>query len=135
MNPYALSIRQPWAEAVLRLGKDIENRDWRFIPGWLDTFIVHSGLQREPGHADRMIEDITGTRVPADLPLGAFLGTVQVVTGHLVRPGCCTSPWAMPDAMVHLQLANPKPFPEPVPGKGRLGLWRPDVDLPVSADA
>ena len=25
----ALSIRQPWAWAILHAGKDIENRDWR----------------------------------------------------------------------------------------------------------
>jgi len=25
----ALSVRQPWAHAILHLGKRVENRDWR----------------------------------------------------------------------------------------------------------
>jgi hypothetical protein len=29
----------------------------------------------------------------------------------------------------HLVLANPRPLPRPIPATGRLGLWRPDVDL------
>lgn len=28
LHQVALSIRQPWAWAILHAGKDIENRDW-----------------------------------------------------------------------------------------------------------
>lgn len=37
------------------------------------------------------------------------------------------SPWAM-DGHHHLILANPQPLPEPIPAKGRLGLWEFDVE-------
>ena len=37
----ALSILQPWAYAIVALGKDIENRDWRTsIRG---RFLIHAG--------------------------------------------------------------------------------------------
>jgi hypothetical protein len=40
----ALSIRQPWAWAILHAGKDIENRDWK--PGnparrFRGSFLIH----------------------------------------------------------------------------------------------
>jgi hypothetical protein len=72
----------------------------------------------------------TSEPVPRDLPLGAFLGAVRLVHAHHTEPGCCASRWAMPEALVHLELADPKPFPEPVFGKGRLGFWRPEIPLP-----
>ena len=32
----ALSIKQPWVHAILREGKDVENRSWqRSFRGWL----------------------------------------------------------------------------------------------------
>lgn len=37
----ALSIMQPWAYAILHLGKDIENRDWR--TGLRGRFLIHAG--------------------------------------------------------------------------------------------
>jgi hypothetical protein len=49
---------------------------------------------------------------------GMVVGTVEVVD--------CTqdsdSPWAMSDHW-HWALKNPRLFDEPVPAKGRLGLW------------
>jgi len=40
------------------------------------------------------------------------------------------SPWVM-DEDYHLMLANPRPFPKPIPYRGALGLWRfPDHLLP-----
>jgi len=58
-----------------------------------------------------------GHPVPTDLPTGAVLGTVTVT-------GCvrdATSPWAEPGQW-HWLLADPRPWPEPVPCRGRLGL-------------
>ena len=39
----ALSIKQPWVHAILREGKDIENRSWqRSFRGWL---ALHASAQ------------------------------------------------------------------------------------------
>jgi hypothetical protein len=31
--------------------------------------------------------------------------------------------------VVHLVVENPRPLAEPIPAKGRLGLWTPDAEL------
>ena len=61
----------------------------------------------------------------------AIIGVVDLVTIHHDsdhgRIHRCSS-WAQPDQW-HLQLAAPRPFPEPIPCKGRLGLWAPTQDV------
>jgi hypothetical protein len=37
----ALSILQPWAFAIIHLGKDIENRTW--VTGFRGRFLIHAG--------------------------------------------------------------------------------------------
>jgi hypothetical protein len=151
LAPYALSIRQPWAWAILHAGKTVENREWKSPPGHRGTLIVHTGTRREPRDLTDwwIAEPERANRpVPADLPLGAYLGTVELVGAHsssacrhtLDAPpwlGFC-SPWADADYRGdkhtwHLELRDPRPFPEPIPGKGQLGLWRPTVPLPIGA--
>jgi len=39
----ALSIRQPWAYAILHLGKDIENRPWR--TNFRGPLLIHASLK------------------------------------------------------------------------------------------
>jgi hypothetical protein len=41
LPPLALSVRQPWAWAIIYAGKDIENRDWRH--GRLSRFLNQRG--------------------------------------------------------------------------------------------
>lgn len=43
----ALSLRQPWCEAILELGKDIENRRW--WTGYRGDFLLHAskGMSRD----------------------------------------------------------------------------------------
>jgi hypothetical protein len=129
----ALSIRQPWAWAVPHAAKDVENRDWRGLPSYRGALVIHAGARREPENASLWLWDAFGLLAPAGLPLGAFLGAVQLVGARRALPGCCASPWAAAGAAVHIELADPWPFREPVPGKGQLGLWRPGLALPVGA--
>ena len=135
-TPYALSIRQPWAWAILRFGKDVENRTWDGITRHRGLIIIHAPLCRERDLDGQWWLDRTGQLPPTELPLGAFVGTVQLVGAHravscYLRPGGC-SPWAIAEpGYQHLELADPRPFAEPIPGKGRLGFWRPRVDLPI----
>ncbi len=122
----ALSIRQPWAWAILHAGKDIENRDWPTkVRGrvlihaskgmtqdeWADGFETcraasHLGKQEVnrlfPGHKQ--------------LDRGGIVGEVEIVD-------CVTasaSPWFF--GRYGFVLRNPKPLPF-VPYKGRLGFF------------
>ncbi|MBB3041199.1 hypothetical protein [Nocardioides soli] len=80
-------------------------------------------------------------------PLGAIIGVVDLVGVHAAQsvarwpeqPACCDSRWAETSYaehggrtrrdVVHLVLENPRPLPEPIPCKGRLGLWTPPADV------
>ena len=42
----ALSIRQPWAWAILNVGKDIENRTWQ--TGFRGRFLIHAAMGCTP---------------------------------------------------------------------------------------
>jgi hypothetical protein len=79
----AISIRQPWAWAILNAGKTIENRG----AGWKNTApgpaLLHAakGCTRvEYDTAAAFIRDITGARPPplGELPRGGVVGTAII---------------------------------------------------------
>lgn len=127
-----LTIRQPWAWAIIHAGKDVENRGWG--TDYRGPVAVHAGKQiDEAGFAQVLA--ITGFDVPEDLVLGAVIGVVDMVDSHMCFnartefEGC--SQWAEIDRR-HLVLANPRPI-HPVPVKGALGLRElaDEFELPV----
>lgn len=104
------------------------------------------------------IQQITDPGVPIERMAvrGAFLGVADLVDVHGGRPeegafgdtyaaACCSSSWAEFEMVevralcerepsyvcstVHLVLANPRPLPEPIPARGRLGLWTPPGEV------
>ena len=87
--------------------KDVENRTWP--TKYRGLLVVHAGQRRDKSEwAD--LFDV--------LPSGVALGTVELV-------GCVlgsSSEWAE-ESSWHWQLADPRPYPTPVPMTGRLGLW------------
>jgi hypothetical protein len=119
----ALSIRQPWADLILRAGKDIENRSWSTrVRG---RILIHAaqgmrlGDWREatafaqravPGLPDSLIEE------PQALARGGIIGSVEIVdcVAH------SESPWYM--GQIGFVLRDPRPLPF-TPWKGRLGFF------------
>lgn len=129
----ALSIRQPWAWAIIHAGKDIENRDWptRFR----GPVCIHAakGMTRaEYDDANRFIQGALGERdkewlmkwhgvtaSPDKLERGGIIGVANIVD-------CVTdsdSPWFMGRYGFVLANATPVPF---IPITGALGFfdWR-----------
>ena len=46
----AISIRQPWAWAILYAGKDVENRTWQLPERfWGQDILLHAGQQLQLG--------------------------------------------------------------------------------------
>ncbi|MCV0384877.1 MAG: ASCH domain-containing protein [Nitrobacter sp.] len=125
----AISIRQPWAWAILHAGKDIENRDRRW--NLRGRIVVHASatMTRDEIAA---IEDMSPHwPVPSREAfracglLGALVGTVEVV--DCVRDH--SSRWFF--GPFGLVLREPRPFKTPVPYKGALGVMDvPDGILP-----
>jgi hypothetical protein len=107
----ALSIRQPWAHAILRLRKDVENRPWR--THFRGSILIQASLKVERDEALKLKLD------PDDLPIGALVGSVETI--DCVRGA--KSHWASRDQW-HWLLKNPRVLTKPIPFKVALGLIR-----------
>ncbi len=124
LPPLALSVRQPWAWAIIHGGKDIENRTAGSIraggmgPG---PVAIHAATGMRRAEYEwavwRLQRDGVRLPLPADLVRGAVIGRVDVV--GIVEES--ESPWF--GGPCGLVLANPMAV-EPVPGKGALGYFR-----------
>jgi hypothetical protein len=128
----AISIRQPWAWAILHAGKDIENRDRRW--GLRGRVVIHASgtmTREELGAIDdlaRMFPVPSRAGFQARGELGALVGTVEIVD-------CArwsSSPWF--HGPFGLVLREPRPFKTPIPYRGALGVMTvPDGILPPDA--
>lgn len=123
MSMPALSVRQPWAWAVIHGGKDVENRTARSITlgGMANGLIrIHAakGMTRDEYESAAAFMARLGVVCPhpANLVRGAVIGTVIVT--EIVRTH--SSPWFFgPCALV---LAAPTAI-GPIPGPGKLGYF------------
>lgn len=146
-----LTVRQPWAWAIIHGGKDVENRSRNIAGDYRGPVAIHAGLAKfdeEGGGYPEVMRaihsELLGWRASdADLwevaddvdpedarfVYGAILGVVDLVGVHhedgpecLGRaPGWHCSEWGE-EYRWHLQLANPRPLVEPIPFRGALGL-------------
>ncbi|MDX3971140.1 MAG: hypothetical protein QHD01_31730 [Bradyrhizobium sp.] len=120
----ALSVRQPWAWAIIHAGKDIENRGhvaiWKggMKPGRRIAIHASKGMTRDEyvGAYDFM-RSIGVVCPPAGaLIRGAVIGTVEVI--DIVTRS--SSPWFFgPRGLV---LRDPEPC-EPIAASGQLGFF------------
>lgn len=135
----ALSVRQPWAWAIIFGGKDIENRSWQAVN--------HGGLHRRGRvaiHAAKgmtrqeylsAVEFMRGCGAPScpparDLSRGGIIGSVEII--GVVRES--ESPWFVGSRGLVLCNAEPCEF---IPVVGSLGYfeWRasPAAQVPPPA--
>lgn len=116
----ALSIRQPWAWAVIHAGKDIENRDWH--TRYRGPVCIHAskGCTREEHHwAATTITRICDREVPAlsAMDRGGIIGVAEIV--DCVQRS--SSPWFFGSYGFVLAKARPVSF---FPCKGSLGFFK-----------
>jgi len=113
----ALTLRQPWAWAVIFGGKDVENRTWK--PRKPFTLLVHAGTAWSEEGAEHL--ELLGIGIPEAATWGGqIIGAVEV-TG---ATDDSDSPWAI-DGYWHWTLENPRPADPPIPTRGRAALFRP----------
>lgn len=121
----AISIRQPWAWAIIHAGKDIENRDWptRFR----GPVLIHAGkgmTRDEYEDAADFIRSTCGRMIPFEaLPRGGIVGQAEIV--DCVEDS--KSPWFFGRYGFVLRNAKLLPFR---PFKGALGFFV--VPLPAT---
>lgn len=131
----ALTVRQPWAWAIVHGEKNVENRTRNVAGAYRGPVAIHAAVAHADDTHGAWLDVVSTTRtrpVPSilDMPLGVVVGVVDLVDVHPCRwSDCCPcSPWAEPNHH-HLVLANPRPLPRPIPWRGQLGLWRVPDDL------
>lgn len=147
----ALTVQQPWASAIVEVGKTVENRTQSW--SYRGPLAVHAGLRwSERGESNQDLRDAfrsmhprwNGGQLPRWwFPMGAILGVVDLVDVH-PSAGCC-APWGESSyvehggrerrQIVHLVLENPRLLVEPIPCKGALGLWTPPTDITERLEA
>lgn len=117
-----LTIRQPYAWAIMLGEKNIENRSqaWKYR----GSIAIHAGLSYSDQGRDEVKAVVGFSPTPVGAPLGAILGVVDLVDIHEGRGGCCP-PWGHRGSRAHLVLENPRSLPEPISCRGQLGLWTP----------
>ncbi len=130
MGPrFALSVQQPWAYAILHMGKDVENRTWRPRRDVAGTRIwIHASKKRQPLDPEDLLdirflpEDIVHPPV-SRLAVGAIVGSV--IVDHFVES--FDSEWF--NGPIGWVLRDPEPLDAPITCRGNLGLWTvpPDV--------
>lgn len=134
-----LTVRQPWAWALIHGGKDVENRVRNIAGDYRGPVAIHAGLEDEPlAWVDWRIASVSDRYTgrlrneAASEARGAIIGVVNLWAVHQDRDSgnCCPhrpsggpggSPWAERDVW-HLCLSDPRPLAEPIPYKGALGL-------------
>ena len=138
-----LTVRQPWAWAIIHGGKDVENRSTNIAGSYRGPIAIHAGLAYDEdaviwaGGQPFAVDEDGSHREPA----GSIIGVVDLVDVHFsgmecgrVPEGTCheynlCSEWARAYEY-HLVLKNPHALAAPIPYKGALGLR----DLPADVE-
>lgn len=123
----ALSIRQPWAWAILHAGKNIENRTWNTT--FRGRFLIHAGASLDKAAYQLMrLYPMPGVILPEPhaFPRGGIVGRATLV--DVMRPGSpMTVPWY--EGFYGFMLENPQVVPF-IPLKGKLNFFEvPDEAL------
>lgn len=130
---FALSIRQPWAWAILHAGKDIENRDWRTY--FRGPVCIHAAKGMTKSEFSDFVEfsralvrdlhwkEGAWVPFPDELQRGGIVGTAEIVACVDASP----SPWFFGRHGFVLRNARPVDF---IPVKGALGFfdWRANIE-------
>lgn len=133
-----LTVRQPWAWAIIHGGKNVENRARNIAGTYRGAIAIHvAGRYAEDGLDRAALSDACDawceTNGCAQHPwfsgIGKIIGVVDLVGVHEATPDgrCCgnNTGWGHPDGW-HLELSRPRPLDRPIPYTGALGLRRLD---------
>jgi hypothetical protein len=130
-----ITVKQPWAWAIIHGGKDVENRVKRIAGHYRGPVAIHVGLtyasdidntELDETMTDWFRENST-QRYPWMSDFGHIIGVVNLRATHHAdyckeadERGRVCSPWAEEDGW-HLELDNARPLTEPITWRGALG--------------
>jgi hypothetical protein len=125
----ALTCWRPWPQLIAARLKPVENRV-HLHTGWRGKLLIHAGLRWDPVGWAMAVEHGVD-RMPMHT---GYLAVADLVDVHQAdtEPCACDTTWAQAGAW-HWVLDNVVAFPEPIPGRGRQGLFRPPVEVAARA--
>ncbi|HYZ53799.1 MAG TPA: ASCH domain-containing protein [Streptosporangiaceae bacterium] len=115
-----LSVRQPWAWAIARGRKPVENRNW--APPYRGKLAIYASMHVDLQACESPL--IWSADWDPDDPVAAIGGIVAVVTladvcsAAISGTSCDCGEWARPKAH-HWRLTDPQPLTRPVVSIGR----------------
>lgn len=129
---WCLSVQEPWASAIVRGLKDVENRNWHRSPGLLAKArsligqrVAIQTSQTYDTYGYRAVRQLTGQQIPkADCTLGAVIGVVTLRAVDTWSPSRFYD-----EGQIALGVDSPVQIDVPVPQKGALGFFRLDPDV------
>lgn len=141
-----LTVRQPWAWAIVHGGKRRENRPcvWEYAGHvgvhaaveWdlsaFDDPVLLAALESAGLSVDRVRAGLEGDWFPTS----SVVGVARLEGGHRSGEGCCPGdPWARRPAagsgwVAHHKLTGVRPLRDPIGGvRGNVMLWKPSAEL------
>lgn len=102
----ALSIKQPWAWAIVRKGKDVENRKWR--THFRGNFLIHASKTEANNAPEELTKEWREAFNSGDeaAKMGGIIGVVELTNCMENYP----SKWAM-SGLYHFVLKEPVQLP------------------------
>lgn len=135
----ALTVRQPYADAIAHRAKPVENRSKPLPVKHIGVpVLLHAG--KEP-HASGItavdLAQLTGARTHSwPDTRSAIIAVIRFGGFHLADSNdhWCCRPWGQVPTRVqpevwHWQITDVTPLDEPVPATGALGFWTPKEDV------
>lgn len=138
----AISVRQPWAWAILHAGKTIENRSW--APTYRGLLLLHVSKNRRAKSDLRALIEALFAKSPEEgkramgkfekVPLGAVVGFCYLDEVLAIREELSHDElrWAAPAPSYYWRLSAPRALTRPIACNGRLGLWTPPAEAVAS---
>lgn len=125
-----LSVRQPWAWAIARGHKLIENRTWDAT--YRGVLAIHASLRVDLDSLENpLIRDAgwdTSDPVAGTGGIVAVVSLVDICTAARSGEPCECGRWADPGAC-HWQLSDVRMLAEPIMTHGQPGLWMPAPEV------
>jgi hypothetical protein len=112
-----LTVKNPWAGAIMFLGKDVENRTWK--TNYRGRILIHASRTQDAGAYHGAFGSLfSDPAFAGKLRFGYIIGSVELF--DCVRNA--ESKWAE-KGLWHWRVKDPVVFAEPVAIQGSLGLW------------
>lgn len=121
MPRHAISLQQPWAYAVLHLGKNIENRKWS--TKFRGPIVIHASKKIDREAEVWLFRN--GYQFPSEkYPTGGYVGEVTIMDCFRKDDEELEehpNPWAF--GPYCWTLKHPVAYEALIPAKGRLGIY------------